>query len=201
MARRVTAVPRKGPFGATAPQGANGETEKSVDRAHKEELVGSLNQTFAQSSMVVVTHYIGLSVNEMETLRGQVRDAGAQFKVTKNRLTRLALKGTPYENLDDLFTGPTAVAFSDDPVAAAKATVEFSKKNEKLVILGGAMGTQRLDADAVKSLASLPSLDELRAKMLALLNTPAQRLATLTQEPGAQIARVLAARGEQQDAA
>lgn len=172
-----------------------------MDRAHKEELVGSLNQTFDQSAMVVVTHYLGLSVREMEDLRGRVRDAGAQFKVTKNRLTRLALKGTAYENLDELFTGPTAIAYSDDPVAAAKATVEFAKKNEKLVILGGAMGAQRLDADGIKSLASLPSLDELRAKLLALFNTPAQRLATLTQEPAAQIARVLNARGEQQDAA
>lgn len=172
-----------------------------MDRAQKEELVGSLNSTFGQSAIVVVTHYSGLSVNEMEDLRGRVRDAGAKFKVTKNRLTRLALKGTTYENLDELFTGPTAIAYSDDPVAAAKATVEFAKKNDKLVILGGAMGEQRLDADAVKSLASLPSLDELRGKILALLNTPAQRLATLTQEPASQLARVLSARGEQQDAA
>lgn len=172
-----------------------------MDRAQKEELVGSLNQTFDQSTIVVVTHYSGLSVGEMEDLRGRMRDAGAQFKVTKNRLTRLALKGTPYENLEELFTGPTAIAYSGDPVAAAKATAEFAKKNDKLVILGGAMGEQRLDADGVKALASLPSLDELRGKIIGLLNAPAQKLATLTQQPAAQLARVLSARSEQQDAA
>lgn len=175
--------------------------ETKVDRVAKEQLVSDLHAVFEGSNSVVVTHYIGLSVADMGDLRGQMREAGAGFKVTKNRLTRLALAGTKYEGLSDLFTGPTAIAYADDPVAAAKAAVAYSKKNEKLVVLGGAVGEEVLDADGVKALATLPSLDELRAKIVGMLNTPATRVAGVLQAPAGQIARVLSARGQQSDAA
>ncbi len=172
-----------------------------MNRTEKQELVSSLRSTFEDNAIVVVTHYIGLNVAEMGDLRVKMREAGAQFKVTQNRLTRLALAGTPYEQLDDLFTGPTAIAYSDDPVAPAKVAVEFAKKNEKLVVLGGAMGELRLDVDGVKQLATLPSLDELRAKIVGMLNTPATRLAGVTQAPAGQLARVLGAYAQQGEAA
>lgn len=172
-----------------------------MDRSQKSELVSSLRGTFENASIVVVTHYIGLTVSDMGELRTQMRNAGASFKVTKNRLTRLALEGTPYEQLGDLFTGPTAIAYSDDPVAPAKVAVDFAKKNEKLVVLGGAMGPTLLDTDGIKQLATLPSLDELRAKIVGMLNTPATRIAGVLQAPGGQIARVLSARAQQGEAA
>ena len=172
-----------------------------MDRVAKEQLVSDLHSVFEGSQSVVVTHYIGLSVSEMGDLRGQMREAGASFKVTKNRLTRLALAGTKFEGLSDLFTGPTAIAYADDPVAAAKAVVGFSKKNEKLVVLGGAIGEEKLDVEGVKALATLPSLDELRAKLVGLLSTPATRVAGVLQAPAGQVARVISARSEQSDAA
>ena len=129
-----------------------------MDRKQKEELVAKLSKTFDESEMVVVTHYSGLTVAEISDLRDRIRESGASFKVTKNRLTRLALKNTKFEGISDLFTGPTAIAYSDDPVAAAKVSVEFSKKNEKLIVIGGALGSEMLDADGVKALATLPSL-------------------------------------------
>jgi large subunit ribosomal protein L10 len=130
-----------------------------------------------------------------------MRDAGASFKVTKNRLARLALAGTKFEQLSSMFTGPTAIAYSRDPVAAAKVAVEFANKNEKLTIVGGALGSQRLDAGGIKSLATMPSLDELRGKLLGMLNTPATRIAGVLQAPGGQLARVLAAYAKQGEAA
>jgi large subunit ribosomal protein L10 len=172
-----------------------------VDRSEKTELVSSLRGTFENANIVVVAHYIGLNVDDMNDLRAKMRDAGASFKVTKNRLTRLALEGTPYDQLSDLFTGPTAIAYSDDPVAPAKVAVEFAKKNDKLVVLGGAMGDVRLDDNAIKQLATLPSLDELRAKIVGMLNTPATRIAGVLQAPGGQVARVLSARSQQSEAA
>lgn len=172
-----------------------------MDRASKEQMVSDLHSTFDASTAMVVTHYTGLTVSEMEDLRGQMREAGASFKVTKNRLTRLALQGTKFEGLKDLFTGPTAVAFSDDPVAAAKVVVNYAKKNDKLVVIGGAMGEQQLDVDGVKALATLPSLDELRGKLVGLLNAPATKIAGVLQAPAGQVARVLSARGQQSDAA
>lgn len=172
-----------------------------MDRAEKEEHVASLHKTFEDATIVVVTHYSGLTVSEMGDLRDRMREAGATFKVTKNRLTRRALEGTKYQPLDGLFTGPTAIAYSEDPVAAAKATVDFSKTNDKLVVLGGAMGDEMLDVDAVKSLASLPSLDELRAKIVGMLSTPATRIVGVLQAPAGQIARVLGARSEAGEAA
>jgi large subunit ribosomal protein L10 len=172
-----------------------------VDRSQKQDLVSSLRSTFESSSIVVVTHYIGLTVADMGELRSEMRKAGAGFKVTKNRLTRLALEGTPYDQLGEMFTGPTAIAYSDDPVAPAKVAMEFAKKNDKLVVLGGAMGDVRLDADGIKQLATLPSLDELRAKIVGMLNTPATRIAGVLQAPGGQIARVLSAKAQQSEAA
>lgn len=151
--------------------------------------------------MVVVTHYSGLTVSEMGALRDQMREAGASFKVTKNRLTRLALQGTKFENLEDMFTGPTAIAYSGDPVAPAKVCVNFAKKNDKLVVMGGAFGEEKLDVAGIKIMASLPSLDELRAKIVGMLNTPATRIAGVLQAPAGQVARVLSARGQQDEAA
>lgn len=172
-----------------------------MDRAEKEAMVASLHQTFEDASIVVVTHYSGLTVAEMGKLRDQMREAGAVFKVTKNRLTRRALEGTKYQPLDELFIGPTGIAFSEDPVAAAKAAVNFSKTNDKLVVLGGALGDEQMDVDALKSLASLPSLDELRAKIVGMISTPATRIACVLQAPAGQVARVLGARGASEEAA
>jgi len=167
-----------------------------VNRTEKEELVAEMREVFANSSTVVVAHYSGLTVSEMEALRGKMRDSGAGFKVTKNRLTRLALADSKFEGIADLLSGPTAIAYSEDPVAAAKATMEFAKGNEKLVVLGGAMDENTLDANAVKALASMPSLDELRGKLVGLLQAPAQKLAAVTQAPAGQLARVFSAYGE-----
>ena len=171
-----------------------------MDRAEKESMVASLHQTFEDVSIVVVTHYSGLTVAEMVELRDQMREAGAVFKVTKNRLTRRALEGTKYQSLEEMFTGPTAIAYSEDPVAAAKAAVNFSKTNNKLIVLGGALGDEQLDVNAVKSLASLPSLEELRAKIVGMISTPATRIAVVLQAPAGQVARVLGARGASEEA-
>ncbi|MCH7937812.1 MAG: 50S ribosomal protein L10 [Proteobacteria bacterium] len=172
-----------------------------MDRAEKEAMVASLHQTFEEATLVVVTHYSGLTVAEMGELRDRMREAGAVFKVTKNRLTRRALEGTKYQPLDQMFTGPTAIAYSEDPVAAAKAAVNFSKTNDKLIVLGGAFGDEQLDVDAIKSLASLPSLDELRAKIIAMISAPARSIAGVLQAPAGQVARVLGARGASREAA
>ncbi|GAB6051414.1 50S ribosomal protein L10 [Magnetospira thiophila] len=172
-----------------------------MDRTEKQELVASMHQTFEGTSLVVVTHYSGMTVTEMTDLRAKMREAGAQFQVTKNRLTRLALEGTDYEGLKDLFTGPTAMAYSDDPVAAAKTAVDFAKKNTKLIVLGGSLGNQMLDSEGIKALASLPSLDELRGKLVGLIAAPATRVATVLQAPASQLARVFGAYGEKGEAA
>jgi len=164
-------------------------------------MVASLHKTFEDSTIVVVTHYSGLTVAEMGDLRAQMREAGASFKVTKNRLTRRALEGTKYQPLESLFTGPTAIAYSDDPVAAAKAAVNFAKDNEKLIVLGGALGEEQLDLASIKSLASLPSMDELRAKIVGMISTPATRIAGVLQAPAGQIARVISAHSASGDAA
>ncbi|MBB4285871.1 50S ribosomal protein L10 [Roseospira goensis] len=167
-----------------------------MNRDEKKELVSRLQAEFGESAVCIVTHYQGLTVAQMETLRRKVREVGARFQVTKNRLTRLALDGTEFEGLSDLFTGPTAIATSADPVAAAKACVEFAKTNDKLVILGGAMQGKVLDAEGVGNLAKLPSLDELRAQLAGLITTPAQRVASVTQAPAGQLARVLKAHAD-----
>jgi len=164
-----------------------------VDRKEKSELVAGLHAKFVEAGLVVVTHNKGLTVAEITDLRRKVRAASAGFKVTKNRLTRLALADTKFEALGDLFTGPTAIAYSVDPVAAAKVIADFAKGNEKLAILGGSLNGVTLDVDGVKALAALPSLNELRAKLLCMIQTPATRIAGILQAPGAQLARVLSA--------
>ena len=166
-------------------------------RGEKTEIVDGLHQIFATSGVVVVTHFTGLSVPEVTGLRGQMREAGATFRVTKNTLAKRAIKGTPFEQLEDLFSGPTAIAFSQDAVAAPKAVAAFAKKNDKLKIVGGGLDGSLLDEAQVKALAELPSLDELRAKILALVNTPASRIVGVLQAPGGQLARVLQAHADQ----
>ena len=172
-----------------------------MDRSQKEELVAGLHKTFVDAEMVVVTHYSGLTVAEMEDLRVKMLEAGAGFKVTKNRLTRLALKDTKFEGMTDLFKGPTGIAFSQDPVSAAKVAVKFAKGNEKLIVVGGALGEEQLSVDAVKALAILPSLDELRGKIVGLLQAPATKIAGVTQAPAGQLARVMGAYASQGEAA
>lgn len=164
-----------------------------MDRAEKAELVGELTEAFKASGAIVVAHYAGLTVAEMENLRVQMKQAGGQVKVAKNRLAKLALKDTDNADISGLFVGPTVVAYSEDPITAPKIAVQFASKNNKLVVLGGAMGATELDPARVKALAELPSLDELRAKLAGLLTQPAAKIASVTQAPGAQIARVLAA--------
>jgi large subunit ribosomal protein L10 len=160
-----------------------------------------MNEVFANAGAVVVAHYTGLTVADMSTLRVQMKEAGGTVKVAKNRLAKLALEGTDVAHISELFTGQTLVAFSDDPVAAPKVAVEFAKKNDKLVILGGAMGATNLDVNGVKSLAELPSLDELRGKLVGMISTPAQRIAMVTKAPAGQVARVIGAYADKGEAA
>jgi large subunit ribosomal protein L10 len=160
-----------------------------------------LHNVFKDTGVIVVAHYAGLTVAQMTELRRRVKEAGGTVKVAKNRLAKLALRDTDAEGIADLFKGPTCIAYSADPVAAAKATVTYAKENEKLVILGGAMGKTVLDAAGVKALADLPSLDELRAKLIGLVQAPATKIARVLTEPGAQIARVLQAKATKGEAA
>lgn len=166
-------------------------------RAEKAQVIDDLHGIFASTAIVVVTHYKGLSVPEITDLRGAVRRAGGSFRVTKNRLSKRALAGTPFEAMGDLFKGPTAIAWSADPVSAPKVIVEYARRNDKLAIVGAGLGQTLLDPAAVRALAELPSLDVLRAQLVGLLQTPAARLVGLLQAPAGQIARVLAAHAEQ----
>lgn len=168
-----------------------------MDKSQKKELVSFMHDVMSDAASVVVVNYTGLTVAEMTDLRAQMSEAGASFKVTKNRLTRLALKETDYEGIADLFTGPTAIGYASDPVASAKVLAKYAKDNEKLEILGGGMGSTVLDVDGIKALASLPSLDELRGKLVGLLQAPATKIAGLTQAPAGQLARVFGAYGNQ----
>lgn len=172
-----------------------------MDRAEKSELLTHLKGVFTDANVVVVAHYSGLSVTEMTDLRARMAKAGAEFKVTKNRIAKLALDGTKVNGITNLFTGPTAIAYSQDPVAAPKVAIEFAKTNPKLVVLGGAMGETVLDMAAVKTLADLPSLDELRAKLLGMIQTPATRIAGVVAAPAGQLARVLNAYATKSEAA
>lgn len=172
-----------------------------MNREQKSELVGSMNALFQDVSLVVVTRYKGLTVAEMTDLRGQMREAGAGFKVTKNRLTRLALAGTEFAGIGEMFTGPTAIAVSKDPVAAARVACGFAKKNDKLEIVGGALGKMVLDPAGVTALSKMPSLDELRGKLVGLLQAPATKVAGVVQAPAGQLARVFAAYADQGAAA
>ena len=167
-----------------------------MERGQKQQLVETLQHDLAGTACVVVTHQLGMTVAEATQLRRQMRAAGARFRVTKNRLAKRALDGTPFAALSPLFTGPTAIAFSHDPVAAAKVAVEYANRNSKLIIIGGGLADQVMDAAGVKELASLPSLDELRAKLIGLLVAPATRIAGVLQAPAGQLARVLAAYAE-----
>ena len=164
-----------------------------MDRSQKADAVAQLNAVFNEVGVVVVTRNLGLTVAQSTDLRSKMRDAGASYKVAKNRLATLALKNTSYEGLEEYLSGPTALAWSTDPVAAAKAAVEFAKTNDKLEIVGGSMGGQMLDEAGVRALASLPSLDELRSKLVGLVNAPATKIAQVVNAPAAKLARVFGA--------
>ena len=171
-----------------------------MDRTEKREFVASLASVFAETSMVVVTQNKGLTVAEVSDLRRKMRDGGSTFKVAKNRLAALALDGTPFDGIKPMLKGPTALAWSRDPVAVAKTAVDFAKTNEKLVLIGGALGTQTLDAAGVRALADLPSLDTLRAKLVGMLQTPATRVASVLAAPAGQLARVFGAYAKRDEA-
>jgi large subunit ribosomal protein L10 len=164
-----------------------------VNRAEKAESVASLKEVFKASKVVVVAHYSGLTVAQLQTLRRQMKQAGAHVKVAKNRLAKIALDGSDVASIAPLLKGPTLIAYSGDPVAAPKVATDFAKANEQFVILGGAMGKTALDVNGVKQLASLPSLDELRGKIVGLIQAPATKLAQLTNAPAAKVARVIQA--------
>ena len=172
-----------------------------MDRAAKRELATTLNDVFSNTSVVVVAHYAGLTVADMQKLRSQMKQAGATVKVAKNRLAQIALEGTDVASISGLMKGPTLIAYSSDPVAAAKVAVDFAKGNEKLVILGGAMGRTSLNVDGVRALATMPSLDELRAKIVGLVNAPATKIAQVVNAPAAKLARVFGAYAKTDEAA
>ncbi|WP_228242744.1 50S ribosomal protein L10 [Porphyrobacter sp. GA68] len=166
-----------------------------MDRTQKSEAVAQLNAIFNEVGVVVVTRNLGLSVAQSTDLRTKMREAGASYKVAKNTLTKIALEESPYKGLEEYLSGPTALAYSTDPVAAAKATVDFAKTNDRLEIVGGSMGGQLLDEAGIKALASLPSLDQLRGTLVGLINAPATKIARVVNEPAAKLARVFAAYG------
>ncbi len=172
-----------------------------MDRAEKSELVGVLKEAFTATNVVVVAHYSGLTVAQMQTLRKQMKQAGATVKVAKNRLAKIALEGTDVASVGALLKGPTVIAFSGDPIAAPKVAVDFAKANEKFVILGGAMGTTALNPDGIKALAALPSLDELRAKIVGLIQAPATKVVQLLVAPATKVARVVQAYAAKDEAA
>jgi large subunit ribosomal protein L10 len=164
-----------------------------VDRTEKREFVTELNQALSATSMVVVTRNAGLTVAEVTELRRKMGAAGATYKVAKNRLTNLALEGTSFDSIKPMLKGPIALAWCSDPVAVAKTAVEFAKTNDKFLLVGGALGAQTLNADGIKALAELPSLDELRARLVGMISTPATRVAGVLQAPAGQLARVFGA--------
>ena len=171
-----------------------------MERTEKRDFVASLAGVFAETSFVLVAQNKGLTVAAVDDLRRKMRAAGATYKVAKNRLATLALDGTRFQGISPLLKGPTALAWSTDPVAVAKTAVEFAKGNDKFVILGGALGTQSLDVNGVKALSELPSLETLRAQLVGLIQTPATRIAGILQAPGGQVARVLAAYAKKDEA-
>jgi large subunit ribosomal protein L10 len=172
-----------------------------VEKAKKTEVVEELQSVFAESGSVVVAHYTGLTVAQLTALRTRARKEGVTFKVAKNRLAMRALQGTPIEGISHLFKGPTGIAFSKDPVAAAKVVVSYAKDNDKLVVLGGSVGTTTLDVEGVKALSSLPSLDELRGKLIGLIQAPATKIAGVLAAPAGQLARVISAYSKKDEAA
>jgi len=162
-----------------------------VNRSEKKDFVKKLKEELSSSSSVIVAHYSGISVDETDKLRKEMRNNGAKFKVTKNRLTKLAISETQFKDISELFKGPTAIAYSDDAVAPAKVAVSFEKKFEKFKIIGGGYNGEKIDKEKIDFLAKLPSLDELRGKIIGLISAPAQKIASITIEPGAQIARLI----------
>jgi large subunit ribosomal protein L10 len=172
-----------------------------VERAQKQEFVATLRSTFQANAAVIVAHYAGLTVSDMQSLRKQAKQAGVSVSVAKNRLAKIAVEGTDAASIAPLLKGPTLLAYSSDPVAAAKVATDYAKANEKLVVLGGAMGKTALDPGGIKTLAALPSLDELRARLVGLVQAPATKLAQLANAPAAKLARVFAAYGEKGKAA
>jgi large subunit ribosomal protein L10 len=170
------------------------KTEVDVKRSEKKDFVSKLKDEFSNSSSIIVAEYSGLTVNESEDLRKEMRANGAKFKVTKNRLTKLAISDTQFKDISDLFKGPTAIAYSTDPVAPAKVAVNFEKKFDKFKIIGGGYNGEKIDKDKIDFLAKLPSLDELRGKLIGLVTAPAQKIASVTIEPGAKLARLLSAK-------
>jgi large subunit ribosomal protein L10 len=186
---------------AVSRDGTANRRELAVDRAAKAELVGELSAAFKATNTVVVAHYSGLTVTQMQTLRRQMKQAGASVKVAKNRLAKIALAGTDVATIAPLLTGPTVIAFSGDPVAAPKVAVDFAKAHGQFVILGGSMGKTALNPDGVKALASLPSLDELRAKIVGLIQAPATKIARVISAPASQLARVVQAYANKGEAA
>ena len=172
-----------------------------MDRAAKAESISELSGVFKTANVVVVAHYAGLTVAQMQILRQQMKQAGAKVKVAKNRLAQIALKDTDAVSISPLMKGPTVIAYSNDPIAAPKVAVDFAKTNEAFVILGGSMGKTALDHDGIKALAALPSLDELRAKIIGLIVSPATKIAQLTNAPAGKLARVIQAYAAKSDAA
>ncbi len=167
-----------------------------MKRSEKKDFVQKLKDEIETSSSVIVAHYSGLTVNESDQLRSEMRNNGAKFKVTKNRLTKLALEQTKFNDIAELFTGPTAIAYSDDPVAPAKVAVSFEKKLDKFKIIGGGYDGEKIDLDKINFLATLPSLDELRGKIVGLISAPAQKIVSIAIEPAGQIARIVSAQSE-----
>ena len=168
-----------------------------MNRSEKAKLIETLQSTFSESTTIVVAHQVGMTVVESGNLRGKMRDAGAGLKVTKNRIAKLALKGTRYEDLDSIFVGPTIVGTSEDPVAAAKILVDYAKGNTKVTIIGGSIDGKTLDKAGVEALAKMPSLDELRGKLVGLVQAPAAKIARVMQAPAGKMAQVIKAREDQ----
>jgi len=193
--KRFGRLVQPGSFGCQPKESAQ------VDRAEKKAAIATLNEAFKATNVVVVAHYSGLTVAQMQQLRRQMRAAGAAVKVAKNRLARIALEGTDVASIGPLLKGPTLIATSSDPVAAPKVAIDFAKGHEKFVILGGAMGKTALNPDGVKALAALPSLDELRARLVGLIQAPATKLAQLANAPAAKVARVVQAYASKSEAA
>ena len=172
-----------------------------MDRAQKEKVVEELGQIFESSGVVVIAHYTGMTVKQMQDLRAEMRKVGGSVRVAKNKLAKIALEGKPGVKMGDLLTGMTVLAYSEDPVAAAKVTEAYAKGNDKFVVLGGALGKTVMDANAVKALADLPSLDELRGKLIGLIQAPATKIAGVLQAPAGQLARVFNAYATKDQAA
>ena len=168
-----------------------------MKRSEKKDFVKNLKEELKDCASVIVAHYDGLSVLETDNLRKEMRNNGAKFRVTKNRLTKIALANTPYESISDLFVGPTAIAYSADPVAPAKVSVNFENKLDNFKIIGGSYEGEKIDKNKINFLATLPSLDQIRGKLLGLLNAPAQKITSIVQAPGGQLARLVNARSEQ----